>query len=107
MNKVKDIHLPEIISFDWDTGNLTKSFKKHGVEPIESEQVFYNDPVYFCDEKHSQKEERYFAYGITDSGRKLFVVFTIRNNKIRIISARDQNQKERRAYEKAKIDTKI
>ncbi len=62
------LDLPEVIGFDWDEGNLTKSKHKHRVEPAESEQVFNNNPVYFYDEKHSQQEERYFAYGITNAG---------------------------------------
>lgn len=99
--------LPEAISFDWDEANLKKSKRKHNVDSLESEQVFHNNPVYFHDEKHSQKEERFAAYGITDQGRKLLIVFTIRNNKIRVISSRNQNKKERRVYEKAKTNSEI
>ncbi|MBA3071645.1 MAG: BrnT family toxin, partial [Nitrospirae bacterium] len=51
------------------------------------------------DAQHSQKEPRYFALGCTDAGRHLFIVFTIRENLIRVISARDMNRKERRLYE--------
>ena len=43
----------------------------------------------------------YFALGETDIGRLLFVVFTIRNNLIRVISARDMNRRERKVYEKS------
>jgi uncharacterized DUF497 family protein len=53
------------------------------------------DKIAGRDEKHSQKETRFFALGHTDSGRLLFVVFTIRNNLIRVISARNMNRKER------------
>jgi len=51
------------------------------------------------DEKHSEQEERYYALGHTDAGRLLFLVFTIRNNLIRVISARDMSKKERERYE--------
>ena len=52
------------------------------------------------DYKHSIKENRYYVLGKTNAKRKLFIVFTIRNNRIRIISARDMNKKERKIYEK-------
>ena len=37
--------------------------------------------------------------GHTDPGRRLFIVFTVRNNRIRVISARDMSRKERKIYE--------
>ena len=106
-NKSKAIDFPKVVLFDWDRGNLTKSKRKHKIEPVESEQVFTNNPVYFYDERHSQAEDRYFAYGITNTGRRLFVAFTIRYNKVRIISARGQNKKERVIYEKAQKNTAV
>jgi uncharacterized DUF497 family protein len=87
--------------FDWDRGNRDKSWKKHKVDYKECEQVFFNDTVkLFHDTKHSQKEERFVALGETDDGRKLCIIFTIRGEKIRVISARDMNRKERNYYEK-------
>jgi uncharacterized DUF497 family protein len=50
------------------------------------------------DDKHSQLEQRFYALGRTDRERWLFVAFTIRNSLIRVISARDMNQKEARKY---------
>jgi len=54
------------------------------------------------DKKHSEIETRFYALGHTDLDRKLFIVFTIRNKKIRIISARDMSKKERKIYEAIK-----
>jgi len=60
------------------------------------------------DNKHSKYEKRYFVLGQTDVDRKLFIAFTIREKKIRIISARDINKKERRIYyEKIKKDSNL
>ena len=53
------------------------------------------------DTAHSTKEDRYRALGKTDEGRTLFLAFTLRNGKIRVITARDANKKERKAYEEA------
>ncbi len=103
----EELVIPEVISFEWDTGNLLKSKIKHKVDSLECEQIFHNDPVYFFDEKHSQKEKRYAVYGEADQGRKLFIIFTIRDDKIRVISARDQSKKERRVYEKNKTNAQI
>jgi uncharacterized DUF497 family protein len=51
------------------------------------------------DKKHSTEESRYYALGHTDAERLLFVVFTIRRNHIRVISARPMSKKERAIYE--------
>jgi uncharacterized DUF497 family protein len=87
--------------FQWDKGNIDKSYKKHKISPNESEEVFLDENLKVIkDFKHSQKEERFIALGKTFSGKKLFVVFTVRGDKIRIISARPMNKKERKYYEK-------
>ncbi len=85
--------------FDWDRNNIEKIWAKHNVSPFECEQVFFNKPLVAQDDiKHSQKEVRYYVLGQTDKKRLLFVVFTIRNKLIRVISARDMSKKERKAY---------
>jgi uncharacterized DUF497 family protein len=91
----------EIIGFDWDERNLDKSYQKHGISPEESEEVFLDENLKVLpDFKHSQKEKRLIALGKTFKGKILFVVFTIRRKKIRVISARSANKKERKYYEK-------
>lgn len=95
---VEDFSLPNLEKFDWDPGNI-EHIKKHKVSRAECEEVFLGkEPVITEDETHSQKEERYRIFGQTSGGRLLFMIMTIRNNKIRIISARDQNKKERKEY---------
>lgn len=91
--------LPVPLSFSWNTGNIDKNWKKHRVHFKEAEEVYSNKPLkIFKDIKHSQREDRYIALGITNKRRRLNISFTIRNNKIRVISARDQSRKERRLY---------
>ena len=97
---MKDL-VKNVIGFDWDNGNYKKNKIKHGVEINECEEIFFNKPLLiFPDKKHSETETRYYALGRTVLDRKLFVVFVIRNNKIRVISARDMSRKERKIYEK-------
>lgn len=98
--------LEKCTGFQWDKGNLEKNWLKHGVNPSECEQIFFNLPlVAYDDIKHSEKENRYYSLGKTDAERFLFVVFTVRKNQIRIISARDMNRKERQVYEGHEKDT--
>jgi uncharacterized DUF497 family protein len=92
-------YLPDFIGFDWDKGNLDKNRLKHHVEAHEAEQVFFNDPlVVISDQKHSVSEDRFAAFGKTNDGRKLAIVFTKRINLLRVISVRDMNKKERKFY---------
>jgi hypothetical protein len=89
--------------FDWDQGNAAKNSIKHGVTTEESEEVFFNQPlVVAADLEHSQTEERYYVLGETGAGRPLFIAFTVRRGKIRVISARNMIKQERRIYEKKK-----
>ncbi len=94
------VDLSKIIGFEWDKGNIDKSYQKHGITPNETEQVFTDEDVQVeKDIKHQEKEKRYIAIGRNAAERVLFIVFTIRKRKIRVISARVSNQKERRLYE--------
>ncbi len=86
-------------SFDWDKGNKNKNWEGHKVTDNECEEIFFNLPlIKGTDIKHSIIEERFYVLGKTDRGRLLFIIFTVRNNKIRIISARDMTRKEREVY---------
>lgn len=93
-------HLLASSGFDWDEGNSEKNWVKHHVTRSECEQVFFNLPfVVADDQEHSLVEERYYALGQTDRGRKLFVVFTIRGALIRVISTRNMNRAEGGIYD--------
>jgi len=89
------------VGFQWDEGNSDKNRIKHNVENWECEQIFFNDPLLILDDpRHSTGEKRWAAFGRTDAGRLLAVIFTKRGKLIRVISARDMNRRERRFYEK-------
>ncbi len=99
-----DIHsiLADCQGFQWDRGNSLKSWLKHHVTEGDAEEVFFNEPLLLAtDEKHSQQESRFRAMGYTDKNRYLYVVFMVRDNLIRVISARDMNKKERGIYERS------
>ena len=86
--------------FLWDMGNIDKNLKKHKVNDKECEEVFFdNKKKILKDKLHSGKEIRYLIIGKTKRKRILFIVFTIREKKIRVISARDLNKRETKLYE--------
>ena len=86
--------------FDWDSGNVEKSSIAHQVSCEEAEQTFVNRPLFLMDDPvHSRTELRIKAFGKTDAGRLLTLSFTMRRQKIRVISARDMRRKERKFYE--------
>ena len=97
---MKTVSLPEFKGFDWDEGNADKNWVSHGVTPQETEQVFFNQPLIVADDrKHSENERRYFVLGQTDKDRALFIALTVREERIRVISARDMSRKERKVYQ--------
>jgi len=92
--------LLDCAGFEWDKGNIEKNWLIHKVSPVECEQIFFNQPLFVAeDPRHSHREKRYYALGLTDNKRLLFVAFTIRKNLIRTISARDMSKKERKIHE--------
>ncbi len=100
------VNFPKPVIFDWDEGNRDKNYLKHGIPNEEAEQVFFNQPLLISkDEKHSLKEERYFCLGKTNATKTFFISFTIRKEKIRIISCRPMNRAERKIYEKAETNS--
>ncbi len=90
----------QLDGFEWDEGNRDKNRLKHRVSAGECEEIFFNRPLIILDDhKHSEEEQRYAAYGVTNEGRRLMVYFTVRETKYRVISARDMHRKERQFYE--------
>ena len=93
--------LQSCTGFDWDEGDLLKNWEKHGVTAAECEQVFFNRPLLAQpDLRHSDSEVRFYVLGRSDSGRRLFLAFAVREDRVRVISARDMSRKERRSYER-------
>ena len=90
------------LSFDWDQWNLQKNESKHGVSRMEAESAFF-DPGYllFEDAAHSTtRERRLILYGKSLEQRVLMIGFTLRESKVRIITARPASRRERSLYEK-------
>ncbi|OGM13965.1 hypothetical protein A3D84_02540 [Candidatus Woesebacteria bacterium RIFCSPHIGHO2_02_FULL_42_20] len=93
----------DYFEFDWDKGNKDKNWVRHRVSNQQAEQIFVDKFAFVTpDVKHSTIEPRYQILGQTFAGRYLAVYYTLRGIKIRIISARPMNKKERTQHEKQK-----
>ena len=76
---------PDIDGCEWDEGNASKNWTRHRVRQTEAEQVFLNRPLVVAGAP-SRNEPRHFAFGQTDAGRLLTVVFTVPGSLLRVIS---------------------
>lgn len=84
--------------FDWDDGNLGKNQALHNVTDDEAEEILLANPILRVSGRRGAAERRYIAYGQSDDGDYLLVVFTMRGNLARVISARPMNRAEERYY---------
>lgn len=91
--------------FIWDPNKAISNFEKHEVSFEEAATVFADESCLdWVDKNHSVTEVRRKRLGISVSLRIVILIYTMRTDqsgkeKIRIISARAANQKERSAYE--------
>lgn len=84
--------------FQWDDAKAAQNFAKHGVS-FETAKAVFKDPfaVEFNDDRDDYGEERFIIVGLVE-GRLLFVAYTMRDEAIRIISARAAEPFEKREY---------
>lgn len=89
-----------MIEFEWDPKKSAANSRKHGVTFHEASTVFGDRlAISFADPDHSEHEQRHLTFGSSKDGRLLVVSHTDRRDRIRIISARLMDRKERRIYE--------
>ena len=88
------------MEFEWDPNKARVNLSKHTVSFDEAKTVF-QDPFYivFDDPDHSFEEDRCVAIGQSIQSRLLFLSYTERENRIRLISARKATSNERELYE--------
>ncbi len=88
------------MKFEWDENKAKSNVVKHGITFSEAVTIFADPYLLFTeDSQHSQEEEREWAIGVSENGSLIVIVFTIRDEKIRIISARKATKNERKQYE--------
>ena len=89
----------KIEKISWDEETIDH-ISKHSVSPEEVEEVLFNEidsPLIM-----RGKQGRYLAYGKTNGGRLLLVVWAFKYRKTKIITARDMSKKEKQFYKRRK-----
>lgn len=88
------------MNFEWDPDKADRNLATHGVSFSEASTTF-GDPLSMTipDPRHSEGEERFVLFGMSEQGRLLAVVHTDREGTTRIISARLMTRHEREQYE--------
>ena len=86
--------------FEWDKNKDRKNGRKHRISFPEARTVFESPflPLTEDDDTHSQYEQRYKTIGLSVRDRLLTVIHTVRENVIRIISARKSTRLEKEHY---------
>jgi uncharacterized protein len=88
--------LDGIKGFHWDLHNVGH-VARHGVNPVEVEEAVER-PYVIIPAKSMGGEKRWKLFGTSAAGRCLVVVFTIRDERFRPVTAHTMNQRERRIY---------
>lgn len=90
-----------MIQFEWDENKAASNLEKHGVSFAEAASVFVDSlSLTIPDPLHSEDESRFVTIGKSNDSALLVVVHTDRDEKTRIISAREATRTERRNYER-------
>jgi uncharacterized protein len=82
---------------EWDPRKAAANLKKHGVDFAEAATVLHDEQAITVREDE-EGEERYVTVGMDALGNVLVVVYTWRNNKPRLISARKAMPQESKQY---------
>lgn len=86
-----------MMNFDWDEGNISH-IARHNVRPEEAEEALLDSRRIGTPAYKVRSEQRWAILGQTQNGRILFVVFTRRYQSIRVVTARDATDKEKKRY---------
>ena len=85
------------MDFDWDERKAKSNLKKHGVDFADAVGVLYDDRALTIVDTEAD-EERHITLGLDLLGRLLVVVYTWRDESIRLISARKATRHESKQY---------
>ena len=93
------MHTLRAVESEWDEGKATANFRKHGVDFADAALVLEDDLALTLRDPDAHDEERWVTMGHDPNQRVLVVVYTWREERIRLISARKATGAERRRYE--------
>lgn len=87
------------MNYQWDTNKERTNRRKHGVAFADAVSVLEDDRAITIEDEYPD-EERYVTIGMNALGQILVVIYTWRNESIRIISARKATSAEHKEYDK-------
>ena len=87
------------MKFQFDPAKSKSNLKKHKVSFADAESVFYDPLAIHIADPFSETEERWIAIGMGSTSKVLVVVYTLRNDEIRLISVRPATRREAQDYE--------
>lgn len=86
------------MAYQWSPEKAAANLRKHGIDFADAVSVFSDDlAITISDERFD--EERFVTIGMDAFGRVLVVVYTLRQDEIRLISVRKASRQERQQYE--------
>ncbi|NET56285.1 MAG: BrnT family toxin [Symploca sp. SIO2E6] len=86
------------MAYQWNRDKAAKNLRKHGIDFADAVSVFSDNlAITISDERFD--EERFVTIGLDALGRVLVVVYTLRGDEIRLISARKATRQERQQFE--------
>ena len=88
------------MAFEWDAAKNAANIAKHGIYFEDAIRIFDGPVLERADDRRNYGEVRIIAFGGVDD-RELAVVYTMRGERRRIISARRAHSRERKAYREA------
>ena len=92
-----------MMNYQWDPNKAVSNLRKHGIDFADAVGIFEDDWALTIEEQHVEGEQRFVSIGMDFLGRLIVVVYTYRNDDIRLISARRATGRERKSYEQKRI----
>ena len=89
------------MEFEWDPAKAASNLAKHGVDFADAVRIFEGPVLLIPDTRQDYGEERVRAIGVVD-GCAVAVLFTMRGERCRLISARRASRRERKTYRQAR-----
>ena len=93
------MHILTVVGFQWDESKATENLRKHGIDFADAAVAIEDPSALTMRDELIEEEDRWIALGTDALGRVLAVVYTWRDDNIRLISARLATPAERRQYE--------
>jgi len=86
------------VHIEFDEAKARANLKKHGVSFAEAATALFDEKALSMEDPYAREESRYILLGMSELARLLMVVYTVRHNRIRLISARKATRREVNHY---------